>query len=208
MSDLVQRFQQFHKNGTQQIGRLFCIPAVISNATRLLGSDDYSQSRIRDEWYAMKGRQIESEINEQMGGAGPDVVQALVKRTDFDGLFGTTAFEQERENSLFNSDKADRAIQFIADEVSRGNPVLVSTDIIPWEKGILTPIGFHMLLVLQIDQTANSAVCHDPGSDLLFPIPLRMAVQVDVGGKAISIEVGLRGKVTRSNYYCLSFWKR
>ncbi len=208
MSDLVQRFQLFYGNGTRQIGRYFCIPAVVSNATRVLGSEEYTQEKIREAWYAMKGRTIEPDIHAQMTGAGPDVVQALVQQTEFDRQFGTTPFEQEREDSLFNAEKARRTIQFISEEVNKGNPVLVSTDIIPWERGILTSIGFHMWLVLQLDLERNRAVCHDPGDDLLFPIPVRMAVPVALGDQTIGLEIGLGGKVTRSNYFCLSFWKR
>jgi hypothetical protein len=208
MSDLVQRFQQFHQNGTRQIGRYFCIPAVVSNATRVLGSEEYTQEKIRAAWYAMKERTVEPDIHDQMTGAGPDVVQALVQQTDFDRQFGTTSFELEPERSLFNAEKADRTIRFIAEEVNKGNPVLVSTDIIPWERGILASIGFHMWLVLQLDLERNIAVCHDPGDDLLFSTPIRMAVPVALGDQTIGLEIGLRGKVTRSNYFCLSFWKR
>lgn len=207
MSDLLQRFRTFHPNGTRQIGQYFCIPAVVSNAIRVLGSDEYSQEKIRDAWYAMKGRTIEADINQQMTGAGPDVVEALVKKTEFAKSFATTPFEQPPEKSFFNEQKAVNTVQFIAENLGKGNPVLVSTDHIPWEQGILTRLCCHMWLALHIDVAGNTAICHDPGNDLIFQIPVQMVVPVALGDKKIGIEIGLRGRLTTSNYFCLAFSK-
>jgi hypothetical protein len=208
MSDLVQQFRRFHPNGTRQIGQYFCFPAVVCNAIRVLGSDEYSQEKIRDAWYAMKGRIIEADINQQMTGAGPDVVDALVKQTDFAKTFVTTPFEQPPEKEFFNEKKAEYTIQFIAENVGEGSPVLISTDYIPWEQGILTRLCCHMWLALHVDIAGNTAICHDPGNDLIFQIPVQMVVPITLGGKTAGIEIGLRGRLTTSNYFCLAFSRK
>jgi len=164
MSDLVQRFHQFHQKGTRQIGQYYCIPAVVSNA--------------------------------------------LIGKTEFAETFATTAFEQPPEQGFFNPEKSEKTIKFIAENVGKGNPVLVSTDHIPWEQGILTRICCHMWLALHVDVAGNTAICHDPGNDLLFHIPVRMAVPVAVGDKTTGLEIGLRGRLTTSNYFCLAFSRR
>jgi len=205
---LVQEFQKFHGQDTRQIGKFFCIPAVVSNALRILGAPEFNQYRIRDEWYAMKGRTPEPTLDEQMKGAGPDVVDALKRNTDFPNRFETEAFERPSEPSFFCVSKADEAVSFIANHVSLGHPVLVSTDSIPWEQGVVQRFCCHMWLALYADTAANFVVAHDPATDILFRASIEMSVPVQMGSTAGELEIGLRGRITTTNYFCLAFWKR
>jgi hypothetical protein len=208
MSRLVQQFQQFAGQGTRQIGRYFCIPATVSNALRVLGGADFTQERIRDEWYAHHGRIAEANLDEQMMGAGPNVIDVLRQRTDFSSRFDMESFDLPRELSLFDSGKADQTMTFVTKHVTQEHPVLVSTDRIPWEQGILSRLCCHMWLVLSVDTSGNRAIAHDPGTDVLFEVAIQMAVPLQMGTTVVGLEIGLRGRLTTSNYFCVAFWKR
>jgi hypothetical protein len=208
MSGLVQHFQQFAGQDTRQIGRYFCIPAVVSNALRILGGADFTQGRIRDEWYAHQGKTPEPNLDDQMVGAGPDVIKVLKMRTDFSHRFDTESFDLPREPSLFDAAKADQTVSFVKKHVTQEHPVLVSTDRIPWEEGLLTRLCCHMWLVLSVDTNGNRAIAHDPATDLLFEVPLHMAVPLQMGTTVVGLEIGLRGRLTTSNYFCVAFWKK
>lgn len=208
MNELLRRFHDFHRKNTKQVGPYYCIPAVVSNALRILGADEFTQRRICEEWYGMKGEPVPSDINEQMQGAGPDVVEALRQRTDFSQRFETESFTRERETSFFSESKADETIEFVARHVKQDHPVLVSTDLIPWEQGIIDRCCCHMWLLLDVDKGQNLAIAHDPGNDYLFPVRIRMSVLLQIGGRSVELEIGLRGRVTTSNYYCLAFWRK
>ena len=203
---LTQEFQKLVGQNTRQIGRYYCIPAVVSNALRVLGGSDFTQEKIRDLWYAEHHRQVEPNPDHQMTGAGPDVIETLKKTTAFSGRFDSKSFDLPKAGSFFDSGKADQALDFIHQNSSQGHPVLVSTDAITWEQGIITRLCCHMWLILETNMTSNMAMAHDPGNDSLFQIPIQRAVQVS--GNVLPLEIGLRGRLTTSNYFCAAFWKK
>jgi hypothetical protein len=207
MTDLASHFDQLHGQETKQIGKYFCIPAAVSNALRVLGADDFTQERIRDEWYRHQGRTPEPNLDDQMRDAGPGVVGALRSQTDFNSRFTTASFERPLENSVFNAAKADEAIQFITDHVTQSHPVMVSTDHLVIQNGLIQRICCHMWLVLALDDVAKQITAHDSGNDDLFEIPISTPKQHTHIGQKVDIDLGLRGRVTNSNYYCLAFWK-
>lgn len=208
MSKLIDQFQRLVGQNTRQIGRFYCIPAVASNALRLLGGSEFTQEQIRDVWYDHHGKTLESSPDDQMKGAGPDVIRILKQKTDFSTRFDSESFDLPSEPSFFSAGKADQTIDFIVKHTSQEHPVLVSTDSIPWEQGILTRLCCHMWLVLGADKNNNMAVAHDPGNDQLFNVPIQMAVPVKMGASIAEIEIGLRGRLTTSNYFCTAFWKK
>ncbi len=208
MSELLNRFRTIHGQNTKQIGRYFCFPAAVSNALRLIGGDDFSQERIRDVWYQQQNRAPELSLDEQMKDAGPAVVDALRARTDFSKRFSTEPFERPRENSPFHCAKANEALQFASDHVESAHPVLISTDHLVNEPGVTLRIGCHMWLVLSLDRASNRATAHDSGNDDLVEIEISTPSQVSYMGKNVEFDLGLLGRFTLTNYFCLAVWAR
>lgn len=202
MSQVSTNFQRILGQDTRQIGQNFCIPAVVSNALRILGGHEFTQEWIRDLWYVEQGRQLEPNPDDQMTGAGPDVIDSLKRTAEFSSRFDCESFELPKANSFFDSSKADQTLDFIARHTAQQHPVLVSTDSIPWEQGILNRFCCHMWLILEVDRTTNKAVAHDPSNDLLFDLPLHMAIDVKMASQVFQLEIGLRGRLTTNNFFC------
>ena len=83
MSLLLEHFLAFHRDATKQIGQKFCIPASLCNALRLCGVEGCTQRRIRNEWYAERGIETESNLDDQMEGADFSILETLERRTTF-----------------------------------------------------------------------------------------------------------------------------
>src|SRR5262249_49533621 len=126
MSEMIALFLRFHRQGTRQIGRNFCIPASLSNALRLLGVEGCTQERIRDEWYAEEDKEPEVDINDQMNGVGFGLVGTLQRRTSLLKSIDTELFTRPGDSDPFDLSRADEAIQFVGHHVETGHPVIVS----------------------------------------------------------------------------------
>lgn len=207
MSPLLERFLRFHGNGTKQIGKNYCIPASLCNALRLCGVVGCTQERIRDEWYAEEGRQVEPDLDEQMTGAGFGLFETLERRTGFMQGVDNSFFTLPGDSDPFDLRKADLAIDFIGKHVAMQHPVIVST----WNRfytgDIIEVHGFHMWLVLDFDRGENRAVIHDSGTDNVGQTTISSYQAIMLKGKEHQLDVGLRGCITHSDYSCLALWR-
>lgn len=207
MASLVERFAQFYGDGTRQIGRNFCIPASLCNALRLCGVTGCTQERMRDEWYADKGRAIEPSIDEQMGDADFTLYETLERRTEFVRGIDNEYFTRPRDSDPFDLRKADLALDFVERHIKVEHPVIVST----WNRVLegdgIKINGFHMWLVLGVDRAANASVIHDSGTDKIGQTPITSYRLVTLKGKERQLDMGLRGCITHSDYSCLAVWK-
>ena len=209
MSELLNKFQQIHRQSTRQIGPLYCIPAAISNATRLFGYEDFTQERIRDEWYEEQKRTLEKDVNQQMSGAGFGIVNTLKGCTNFAQKFETASFCRPGDQDPFNLSKADEAISFVESHMSQNHAVIVSTWTLILFNGALVPQCCHMWLTLAFERAHNYAIIHDPGDDQLQPVAISHDVHLPgIGGGCVTLNTGLRGRVTHTDYSCLAIWKK
>ena len=87
-----------------------------------------------------------------------------------------------------------------------GHPVIVSTDHLPSHHGVVHRRCCHMWLALSLDQASNLATVHDSGNDELFEIEISAPTQVACMGNNVEFDLGLRGRFTLTNYFCLAFW--
>lgn len=207
MNQLVKSFQAIHGSDTKQLGRYYCIPAAVSNALRVLGSDEFTQQRIQQKWYDEEGRQLEADIDAQMTGAGFGVVETLIRRTSFSQTFAQERFSRPGDQNPLDLSKADEALAFIEGHLSQQHPVVVSTWSVMPQSGSLSASCCHMWLVLAIDRHLNTAVVHDSGDDRLFPVPVTYETIVPIGTQFALLNTGLRGRITHSDYSCLALWK-
>jgi hypothetical protein len=207
MSEIFKRFQTFHRQNTRQIGALFCIPASISNALRILGVDAFSQERIRDLWYADQGKVIEPSINSQMVGFSFDQALSVLSNDQALANISHELFARPGDSNLLDLSKSNAALSFIENHLAQNHPVIISTQIIPWEQGILNVVGYHMLLALEINIAQNVCILHDPGNDLLVPMQIVQNVSLMVGANTLEFPIGLLGKITHSDYNCLALWR-
>lgn len=207
MESLVERFAQFYGDGTKQIGRNFCIPASLCNALRLLGVTGCTQERVRDEWYAERGKTIEPNIDHQMDGADFTIFETLERRTEFVKGIDNEYFTRPGDSDPFDLGKADLALEFIETHVNTEHPVIVST----WNRvpvgDVIEIHGFHMWLVLGFDRAANAAVIHDSGTDKIGQTTITNCRLVTLKGEERQLDMGLRGCITHSDYSCLALWK-
>lgn len=201
---LLARFRSFARCETAQIGRYFCIPATLANAFRLLGYNSLTQQWIRDVHY--QGRTPEPDINDQMKGISFGLVEELRRHCDFPPQIRTEIFGQPGDNDIFDYRKAEHAVDFVCRHVSQNHPVIVSTWQIMWEQGILTPFCCHMWLVLDYDPTRKNVTVHDPAINQLLDVPLRIEVPLIVNSQRRWLDCGLRGKITHTDYNCLTIW--
>lgn len=203
----VDSFKTFYRDSTRQIGTFFCIPASVSNALRVLGDNSFTQERIRDHYYKSKGRKLEADLDQQMTGASFDVVDALKASSEFAKNFDTEAFSRPEDRNPFVLDKADEAVSFIKGQLRQDRPVVVSTWVIPWHRGSITPIGYHILLVLGFDEDGNWFVVHDPAEDQHYQMRCDLGIPVILEGRLMELPIGLKGQITHTDYNCLSFFK-
>jgi hypothetical protein len=205
---LVTAFATFLGKGTRQLGPFYCIPAAVSNATRLFGHDEFTQEVIRDQWYAEQQRDLEPDIRQQMTGAGFGIVETLKNRTEFNKFFDTDIFTCQGDHDPFNLSKANEAVEFVAKHVGLERPVVVST----WSPIIIkdgvTMQCCHMWLVLAYEATANCAIVHDSGDDNIKPVPISAEVQLPARKGTRTLNLGLRGRITHTDYSCMAIWKR
>lgn len=207
MNQLVASFRTIHGPDTKQIGRYYCIPAAVSNALRVLGSEEFTQQRIQQEWYAEEGRQLEAHIDDQMKGAGFGIVETLGRRTSFSKTFAREGFSRSGDQNPFDLSKADEALTFIEGHLAQQHPVVVSTWSVVPQSGMLSTSCCHMWLVLAIDRNLNTAIVHDSGDNQFFPVPVTYETIVPIGPQFASLNTGLRGRITHSDYSCLALWK-
>lgn len=207
-SNLLNSFRAFHGHGTKQIGEYFCIPASLANALRTLGCDDFSQERIRDEYYHSQGRALEPSIDDQMTGVSFDVFEPLRQLPEFSNSYATDRFERPGDHNPFDMSKAEEALQFIIGHLRVDEPVIISTYWIPWEFGILQFRCCHMWLALAFDDANDEMIVHDPGDDSLSAVRMHMAIPVIVNGRTLSLEIGVRGRITHTDYNCLAITRR
>jgi hypothetical protein len=204
----VTAFRSILGNGTRQLGPFYCIPAAISNATRLFGTDEFTQEYIRDQWYSEQGRTLETDICQQMTGAGFGIVETLKNRTKFNRFFDTDIFTCPGDNDPFDLSKADEAVKFVEKHVDLEHPVIVSTWLLTMFNGRITPQCCHMWLVLAYEATANYAIVHDSGDDSIKPVPISSEVQLLAVSGKVTLNEGLRGRITHTDYSCMAIWKR
>ncbi len=207
MSEILNRFQTFYGQNTRQIGAFFCIPASISNALRILGVDSFSQEQIRDLWYADQGKVIEQSIDSQMGGFSFDQALSVLSNDQDFANISHDLFSMPGDLDLLDLSKSNDVLSFIENHLAQNHPVIISTQIIPWEQGILNVVGYHMLLALEINISQNACVVHDPGKDLLMPMQIVQNVLLRVGANTLEFPIGLLGKITHSDYNCLALWR-
>lgn len=150
----------------------------------------------------------EANIDDRMTDAGPGVISITLGDARWSTQYGYATFDRPAATSFFDSSKADDALTFVEGHTGQDHPVLVSTDYISWEQSILQRLCCHMWLVLHYDKVNNLAIAHDPGTDLLFEMPISMTVPIAFNGTTQPLEIGLRGRLTTSNYYCCAFWKK
>ena len=203
---LLKRFREFHGQETRQIGKYFGIPASISTALRLCGVQDCSQQRIRDEWYAENYMTIEPNIDDLMRGVDFDLFKTLQRRTAFTRGIDKAYSCDRRDTDPFELSKADLAIDFIESHLNAEHPVIVST----WNRVPLPDVieiqGFQVWLVLGFDRSANHVTVHDPGTDELIGLPISEMMPITLNGEHVLLDVGLRGRITHSDYSCLAIW--
>lgn len=208
MSDILNRFQSLHGQNTRQIGRYFCIPASISNALRILGFDTFTQEHIRDLWYADQGRQVETNIDDQMAGASFD---SVIKALSIDPGFVEVShqlFSRPGDDNPSDLTKSREALTFIVDQITNEHPVIVSTwNLAINRSGNLFVNGYHMWLILSVSLQSNSFVYHDPGNDQVNTGPICETQEIQTNKGIIQLPAGLLGKITHSDYNCLALWR-
>jgi hypothetical protein len=206
MSDMVERFLEFHGQATRQIGRNFCIPASLSNALRLLGVEGCTQETIRNEWYAEEGKEPEAGIDDQMQGVGLGLVGTLKRRTSFLRTIDTECFTRSGDSDPFDLTKADEALQFVKHHVETEHPVIVSTWNRLYQDERIVVDGFHMWLILGLSLADNKALIHDSGTDKIRETRVSTYATVKLLGQDRQLDMGLRGCITHSDYSCLALW--
>ncbi len=208
MSELLRKFQGILGKNTRQAGHFWCIPASISNATRLLGTEEFSQEKIRDAWYALNNKQIESNVNEQLKDVGFGIVQALENHSTFSSVFATEVFTEQGDQNPFDVAKAEQALDFIKKHAVQEHPVVVSTWMLDWQSGALSPACCHMWLLLGYDEQSNVAFVHDPATDQVVAVGIRLSAVLNFNGQVRQLDIGLRGRITHTDYSCLAIWRK
>ncbi len=207
MSSLLDRFQGFQGDATKQIGKKFCIPASLCNALRLCGVEGCNQERIRDVWYAEKGREIETDLDDQMEGADFRIFETLERRTELIKNIDNEYFTRPGDLDPLDLRKADSSLAFIERHIAQDHPVIVST----WNRiytGDQIEIhGFHMWLILDFDMAENYAVVHDSKTDEICRTAISKYTPITLQGRHVQLDLGLRGCITHSDYSCLALWK-
>lgn len=207
MAVLLDKFMEFHGDGTKQIGRNFCIPASLCNAVRLCGVTGCTQEKVRDAWYAEQGKSIEPNLDDQMDGANIAIFETMERHIIGMEVIDNAFFSLSRDDNALDLRKADLALEFIEKHIAAGHPVIVST----WNRlhnGDSIEIhGYHMWLVLDFNRTANTAVIHDSGTDKIGHTAISRLQLITLKGQDCEIDMGLRGCITHSDYTCLALWK-
>jgi hypothetical protein len=183
----------------RQIGRYFCIPAALSNAARALGKTLYTQEAIRDTYYKNKNRKPEPSIDDQMSDASFAVIDAMEAEPNYSKELTSQRYSDSADQDLFNYTKADKAISFIIAHLEQEHPVIVSTWLIPWHTGFLAPQCCHMWLALAYDETNDIILVHDSAVNQIGLVP-RSSPRL-VGSKLV-VDIGLRGRITHTDYCC------
>ena len=205
---LLSAIQTIRGNNTKQIGRLFCIPASLCNGLRVLGVSSITQELIRDIYYSVNQREVEPDINNQMQRVSFDVIDAVEHHVDYKEVFSTEHYLDAEDYNIFDCSKAERALQFIRRHLEQDHPVIVSTWWVPWDHGILQPQCCHMWLALAYDDNTMLCTLHDPDSDQIFQIPFYLSVPLFYKGQRQDLEIGLRGRITHTDYKCCALIKR
>ena len=207
MAVLLDRFQKSYGDGTKQSGRNFCIPASLCSAARLCGVTGCTQQKVRDEWYAEKGKVIEPNLDDQMDGAGLGIFETMERRIEGMGCIDNAFFDLPGDDDPIELRKADLALDFIEKHINAEHPVIVST----WNRiyggDIIEIQGYHMWLVLDFDRAANAAVYYDSGPDEVRQTTITKLQPVKLKGQEYQLDMGLRGCITHSDYSCLALWK-
>ena len=208
MAALLQKFKAFHRDGTKQIGRNFCIPASLCNAVRLLGISGCTQEKVRDAWYVEQQKAIERNVDDQMGGANILIFETMKRCIEGGADIDYALFRLDSETNPFDLRKADLALDFIEKHINEDHPVIVSTWNRVYHGDSIAIQGYHMWLLLACDRAANLATYHDSGQDEIRDRAINCSQSITLMGKDYEIDVGLRGCITHSDYTCLALWKR
>lgn len=207
MASLLERFMEFHGDGTKQIGQNFCIPASLCNAVRLFGVADCTQEKVRDAWYAEQKRAIEPNLDDQMEGANIAIFETMERSFSEMEAIDNSYFSCKEDNNVLFLANADAAIDFIETHISQGHAVVVST----WNRfynGEYFEIrSYHMWLVLQFDRAANKVIYHDSAPDTVREIAITDSKSMQLRGDQHQVDMGLRGCITHSDYTCLALWR-
>lgn len=208
MSKLLTTFQAMLGKNTAQQWTYWCIPTSVSNALRVLGSGDFSKERIRDHWYSHTGKQVEADPNQQLQDVSFGVMNALKGSPDFDSVFDFEVHSDAGDGDIFETAKAEKALLFVQDHLSKEHPVIAST----WQLCInqnrqLFPACCHMWLILECDNN-GATTYHDPHTDKIETIPTRQLTTLQVAGSSRQVDVGFRGRITHTDYNCLAIWRK
>jgi hypothetical protein len=198
MRNIRSTFEQnvFGRESKQQ-NNWYCFPAVVSNASRALGFGECTQDWITKQWAMARASDQSGCIPEMQ--AGPEIIYVLSKSPEYAKRICTNPrSEQSSSPNQLDPVKAQHAIDFIRSEITLGRPVLVSTNHYTLQGSTVKPVGFHMLLVLEVD---NMATVHDPAFDCICRIPLREPLSA-INGVVVG---GLYDRLATSDYYCVSF---
>jgi len=179
MTGILATFRnRVHGWGTRQINPWYCVPAVASNASRILGFDACTQDWITAEW--RRQHPVDAQGFIPARESGPAVLDVLNNSPEYSAWITIHQRSEASDREHFDPAKAERALQFIVDEVNAGHPVLAST---------VAGDGWHMLLILETDRDA--IIFHDSGNDAIDSLALRGD--------------GLFDRLATSDYYCASF---
>lgn len=207
MGILLDRFKQFHGDGTKQIGQNFCIPASLCNAVRLCGVTGCTQEKVRDGWYAENGKSIERNLDDQMDGANIGIFETMERRIEGMGCIDNAFFDLSGDHDPIDLRKADLALNFIEKHINTEHPVIVSTWNRVYDGDIIDIQGYHMWLVLDFNRATNIAVFHDSGPDKICQTAITNLQPIELKGQEYQLDMGLRGSITHSDYTCLALWK-
>jgi hypothetical protein len=207
MATLLDRFMEFHGDGTKQIGQKFCIPASLCNAVRLCGVTGCTQEKIRDAWYAEQRKAVEPNLDDQMDGANIAIFETMERHIEGVAAIDNEFFHRPGDLDPFDLRKADLALDFIEKHIKADHPVIVSTWYRILNGDSIEIHDYHMWLVLDFDRTANVALIHDSGTDRIGETTITNLQPITLKGKDYEIDWGLRGCITHSDYTCLALWK-
>jgi hypothetical protein len=205
---MLARLQAEMGESTRQIGRYFCIPAAPSNALRVLHDSTFTQVKIRDVFYAREGKDLEPAVDDQMQGVSFNVIDAVEEEQDFNSSYEAIRYSDHGDPDIFDCSKAERAIHFIRTHIEQGHPVIVSTWRIPWEAGILQPQCCHMWLALAYDDNPMLCFVHDSASNQIVQVPFYLTVPLVIRNQRVDLEIGLRGRITHTDYCCCAIKKK
>lgn len=207
MTVLIDKFKEFHRDGTKQIGRLFCIPASLCNAVRLFGVSGCTQEKVRDAWYAEQGKAVEPDLDDQMDGAGIGIFETMERHIEGMNVIDNAFFDLPGDDDAIDLRKADIALNFVEKHIAAEHPVIVSTWNRVYTGDIIEIQGFHMWLLLDFDRGANLATYHDSGPDKIRQTTITKLQPIKLKGQDCEIDMGLRGCIAHSDYTCLALWK-